>query len=77
VGHVAPEASRGGPIAIVRNGDIIVLDIDKRLLELSLSKAEIKRRLKQWKPPKPRYTMGALAKYARSVSSASEGAVTG
>ena len=77
VGHVAPEASRGGPIAIIRNGDTIVLDINRRLLELSLSKAEIKRRLKQWKPPKPRYTIGALAKYARSVSSASEGAVTG
>jgi dihydroxy-acid dehydratase len=77
VGHVAPEASRGGLIAIVRNGDTIILDIDKRLLELSLSKAEIKRRLKQWKPPKPPYTTGALAKYARMVSSASEGAVTG
>lgn len=77
VGHVAPEAARGGPIAIVRNGDIIVLDINKRLLEISLSKTEIKRRLKQWKPPKPRYTTGVLAKYARSVSSASEGAVTG
>lgn len=77
VGHVAPEAARGGPIAIVRNGDIIVLDINKRLLEISLSKTEIKRRLKQWKPPKPSYTTGVLAKYARSVSSASEGAVTG
>ena len=77
VGHVAPEAARGGPIAIVRNGDIIVLDINKRLLEISLSKTEIKHRLKQWKPPKPRYTTGVLAKYARSVSSASEGAVTG
>ena len=77
VGHVAPEASRGGLIAIVRNGDTIILDIDKRLLELSVSKAEIKRRLKQWKPPAPPYRTGALAKYARSVSSASEGAVTG
>lgn len=77
VGHVAPEAANGGPIAMVRNGDTIVLDIPKRLLQVRLSKAEIKRRLKQWKPPKPRYRRGVLAKYARSVSSASEGAITG
>jgi len=77
VGHIAPEAADGGPIAIVRNKDTLVLDVDKRLLQVELSQAEIKKRLKQWKPPKPRYKNGVLAKYARTVSSASEGAMTG
>ncbi len=76
VGHIAPEAVDGGPIAIVRNKDTLVLDVDKRLLQVELSQAEIKKRLKQWKPPKPRYKNGVLAKYARAVSSASEGAMT-
>ena len=76
VGHIAPEAADGGPIAIVRNKDTLVLDVDKRLLQVELSQAEIKKRLKQWKPPKPRYKNGVLAKYARTVSSASEGAMT-
>ena len=76
VGHIAPEAADGGPIAIVRNKDTLVLDVDKRLLQVELSQAEIKKRLKQWKPPKPRYKTGVLAKYARTVSSASEGAMT-
>jgi len=76
VGHVAPEAADGGALAVVRNGDTIVLDIDKRLLEVKLTKSEINRRLRQWKAPKPRYKTGALAKYSRSVSSASEGAFT-
>ena len=77
VGHVAPEAADGGPIAAVRNGDTIVIDVAKRRLDVELSAAEIKRRLKAVRPPKPRYTWGAMAKYARLVSSASDGAVTG
>jgi dihydroxy-acid dehydratase len=76
-GHVAPEASKGGPIAIVRDGDMISFDVAKRRLDVELSDAEIQRRLKEWNPPKPRYKTGALAKYAKLVSSASEGAVTG
>ena len=76
VGHVAPEAAAGGPIAALRNGDVVVIDIKKRRLDVELSAAEIKRRLRAVKPPRPRYRSGALAKYARSVGSASEGAVT-
>ncbi|MDD5558852.1 dihydroxy-acid dehydratase [Candidatus Methylomirabilis sp.] len=76
VGHVAPEAAAGGPIAALRNGDIVVLDIKKRRLDAELSAAEFKRRLRTWKPPAPRYKSGVMAKYARVVSSASEGAVT-
>ena len=77
IGHVAPEALDGGPIAAVKNGDIVTIDIKKRKLDVELSSAEIKKRLKAVKPPKPRYTWGVMAKYARLVSSASEGAVTG
>jgi dihydroxy-acid dehydratase len=77
VAHVAPEAAVGGPIAAVKNGDTVVLDVKKRQLRVELSAAEIKKRLRAVKPPKPRYTWGALAKYARLVSSASDGAVTG
>lgn len=77
VGHISPEAADGGTLAIVRNGDTIVLDVNKRLLEVKLTKSEINRRLRQWKAPKPRYKRGALAKYSRTVSSASEGAITG
>jgi dihydroxy-acid dehydratase len=76
VGHIAPEASKGGAIAIVRDGDMISIDVNTRKLEVELSGEEIKKRLSQWKPPKPRYETGALAKYAKLVSSASEGAVT-
>jgi len=75
-GHVAPEAVKGGPIAAVKNGDIITFDIPKRLLDVSLSKREIAARLKKVKRPAPRYTSGVMGKYARHVSSASEGAVT-
>ena len=75
-GHVAPEAAKGGPIAALKNGDIIVFDIAKRKLNVELTQKEITSRLKKWKPPVPRYTMGVMAKYARHVSSASEGAVT-
>ncbi len=76
VGHIAPEASKRGPIAAVRSGDIIAIDVKKRRIDLELSAAEIKKRMAKWKAPKPRYTTGVMAKYARSVSSASEGAVT-
>jgi dihydroxy-acid dehydratase len=76
-GHVAPEAAAGGPIAAVRNGDTIVFDVKRRRLDVEVSAAELKKRLKGWKAPKPRYTWGVMAKYARQVSSASVGAVTG
>ncbi len=74
-GHVAPEAAVGGPIAAVRNGDIIVFDAERRRLDIELSAAELKRRLKGWKAPRSKYTQGVLAKYARSVQSASRGAI--
>src|SRR5215831_2997357 len=77
IGHVAPEASRGGPIAAVREGDIISLNVAKRQLNLELSDDEIKSRLAAWKAPAPRYKTGVMAKYARMVSSASMGAITG
>jgi dihydroxy-acid dehydratase len=75
-GHVAPEAPHGGPIAAVRDGDLIEFDIANRRLELDLPQAEIEGRIAAWEAPPPRYTKGAMAKYARSVSSASEGAIT-
>jgi dihydroxy-acid dehydratase len=75
-GHVAPEAARGGPIAALREGDMIAFDIPKRRLDVELSDAAIAERLRDWKPPQPRYQSGVMAKYARHVSSASEGAVT-
>jgi dihydroxy-acid dehydratase len=77
IGHIAPEAADGGPIAALKNGDTVVVDIKKRKLDVELSATEIKKRLKEVKRPKPRYTCGVMAKYARLVSSASEGAVTG
>ncbi len=76
-GHVAPEAAAGGPIAAVREGDTIAFDIDARRLDLEVDEAEIARRLEEWTPPPPRWERGVFAKYARSVSSASEGAITG
>jgi len=75
-GHVAPEAASGGPIAALRNGDTVVFDIKSRHLDIDLSEKEIRSRLSQWRPPPPRYANGVMAKYARLVSSASEGAVT-
>jgi dihydroxy-acid dehydratase len=75
-GHVAPEAPRGGPIAAVRDGDTIVFDVENRRLDIELPEREIAERIERWEPPPPRYTKGVMAKYARSVSSASEGAVT-
>ena len=77
VGHVAPEAAVGGPIGLLRDGDVIELDIPNRRIAVQLSDDELKKRQDAWKPPVPRYTSGALAKYAKLVSSASEGAVCG
>jgi len=75
-GHVAPEAANGGPIAAVRDGDTIVFDVNARRLDLQISDQELKSRLAQWKAPSLRYKSGVMAKYAKLVSSASEGAVT-
>ncbi len=75
-GHVAPEAANGGPIAAVKEGDIIVFDIPGRQLSVDLTVAEIERRLAAWRPPAPRYSTGVMAKYALLVSSSSLGAVT-
>jgi dihydroxy-acid dehydratase len=77
VGHVAPEASHGGPIAAIADGDMVTIDVAQRKLTVELSDAEIKTRLAAWKAPAARYQTGVLAKYARLVSSASTGAVTG
>jgi dihydroxy-acid dehydratase len=76
VGHITPEAYVGGPLALVKNGDKIVIDAEKRQINLLISAAEMKARRRAWKPMKPRYTRGVLAKYASAVTSASLGAVT-
>lgn len=76
VGHITPEAYVGGPIAVVKNNDVITIDAEKRTLTLEVSKAELTKRLARWKKPKPHYTRGALAKYAALVQSASRGAIT-
>ena len=75
IGHISPEAAEGGPIAVVRNGDRIVLDIPNRKLEVKLSKMEIKRRLAKWKPREPKIKSGWLARYAKVVTSANTGAI--
>jgi len=75
VGHVSPEAAEGGPIAIVRDGDRIKIDLEKRMLVLMLSDTELKKRLAKWKPRPPRYTRGAFYRYSKMVTSASTGAV--
>jgi len=75
-GHIAPEAARGGPIAGLEDGDMVVLDVEARTLSVELSDDELAARLARWTPPPPRYTSGVFAKYAALVSSASEGAVT-
>jgi dihydroxy-acid dehydratase len=77
VGHMAPEAARGGPIAAVRDGDMILIDVATRKLDLEIPAAMLEERLAGWRAPRPRYATGVLAKYARLVSSASTGAVTG
>jgi dihydroxy-acid dehydratase len=76
VGHVSPEAALGGALALVKNGDMITIDAERREITLRVSAAELKRRRKSWAPPKPYARRGALAKYAKQVSSASLGAVT-
>ena len=77
VAHVVPEAALGGPIALIREGDIIVLDIDARRLDVELSEDELDARKVKWSVPSPRYRVGVMAKYAASVADASHGAVTG
>lgn len=76
VGHVSPEAMTGGPISLVKDGDLVTIDLDRSKLDLKVPKAEIKDRKKKWVPVKPRYKNGVLAKYASLVRSASEGAIT-
>src|SRR5690606_30026326 len=76
VGHVAPEAQVGGPIALLQDGDMITIDSDKGELSVALSEVELARRAAQWEAPPPRYRRGVLAKYTRLVSSAAQGAVT-
>ena len=76
VGHITPEAYEGGPLALLKNGDSITIDAHKRLIQVNLSKAELAKRRAKWKQPKPRYTSGVLAKYAKLVGPASLGAVT-
>ena len=77
VGHISPEAARGGPLAAVQDGDTVVIDVDARELRVEISEDELGARLRDWSAPPPRYATGVLAKYAALVSSASEGAVTG
>jgi dihydroxy-acid dehydratase len=76
IGHVAPEAALGGPIALVEEGDSIVVDADAHELNLEVDEAILAERRARWSPPEPRYRTGVLAKYAALVSSASEGAIT-
>jgi dihydroxy-acid dehydratase len=76
IGHVAPEAALGGPIALVEEGDEIVIDVERKALDLEVDASELAQRRGRWSPPEPRYRTGVLAKYAALVSSASEGAVT-
>ena len=75
IGHVSPEAAEGGPIALVRDGDRISIDIPARRVDLLVAEAELAKRRKAWKPPKPKVTTGYLARYARMVRSAGTGAV--
>ena len=75
VGHVAPEAARGGPLAVVQDGDVIAIDVDSGTLVVELDDRELAERLAGWQPPPPRYDFGVFARYRALVSSASEGAV--
>ena len=75
IGHISPEAAEGGPIAVIKNGDRIALDIPNRTLEVKLSRAELKKRLAKWKPREPKITSGWLARYAKVVTSANTGAI--
>jgi dihydroxy-acid dehydratase len=76
IGHVAPEAALGGPIALVEEGDTITIDVDRRALDLEVDEVTLEQRRAAWQPPQPRYGTGVMAKYAALVSSASQGAVT-
>jgi dihydroxy-acid dehydratase len=76
IGHVSPEAMEGGPIAIVKNGDQIEIDIEKGIVDLLVESSTIEERFKSWKPIGNRYLSGVLAKYASLVQSASDGAIT-
>ena len=76
IGHVAPEAAVGGPIAMIKEGDIITMDVESRILNVDITDDELKNRKNAWSPPKPKYTHGVMAKYAKLVTSASKGAVT-
>jgi dihydroxy-acid dehydratase len=76
IGHVSPESALGGPIAAVHEGDMVRIDVNERLLEIEVSDTEIKRRMSEWKAPKPRFATGVFGKYAALVHSASEGAIT-
>ncbi|WP_309492069.1 dihydroxy-acid dehydratase [Candidatus Hecatella orcuttiae] len=75
IGHISPEAAQGGPIAVIHDGDLIIIDIPRRRLEVRLKAGELKRRLKAWKPPKPKVAGGYLLRYSKMVGSAAEGAV--
>jgi dihydroxy-acid dehydratase len=75
IGHISPEAMQGGPLAVVQNGDRITIDIPGRQLNVKLTDQELQKRLSQWHAPEPKIKHGFLARYARSVSSASQGAV--
>jgi dihydroxy-acid dehydratase len=76
VGHIAPEAVKGGPIAALRDGDQVTIDIDSRRLDVDLTTEEIDQRVADYEPPEPQFRGGVMAKYARAVGSASEGAIT-
>jgi dihydroxy-acid dehydratase len=77
VGHISPEAAEGGPIALLRDGDRVLIDIPRRRLEVKLTPQELRGRQKAWRPPKPKVRTGYLARYARAVSSAARGAIMG
>lgn len=76
VGHITPEAAVGGPLGLLRNGDVVTIDAEKKVIHANVSAAELRRRRAAWKPRRPHATAGVLAKYAQLVSSASLGAVT-
>jgi dihydroxy-acid dehydratase len=75
VGHVSPEAAEGGPIALVKNGDLIEIDLNKKTIHLKVNKAEMEKRKKSWKQPKPNITVGYMARYAKLVTGAASGAI--
>ena len=77
VGHTAPEAAVGGPIALLREGDKITIDVSRRLIHVDLSDSELEARRAEWQPPAANYSKGVMAKYARLVSQANDGAITG